>query len=398
VICRDITDRLRAEEQMLHMQKLESIGRLAGGVAHDFNNLLTVINGYSALLLRDAQEGAPSRGRLMQISKAGARAAELTQQLLAFSRKQVVQPRPINLNTEIVESEKMLRRLLSEDIELTTVLDPQLGLVVVDAGQMHQVLMNLAVNARDAMPKGGKLRIETRNVELKGIRELPEDLTPGRYVQLTVADTGIGMDEITRAQIFEPFFTTKPKGSGTGLGLAMVYGIVRQSQGAISVESEPGRGSLFEIHLPLVEDVARYIPEARPAGLSHGSETILVVEDQPDVRDFACGVLRTLGYRVLDAADGAEAIRLSETTGEPIHLLLSDVIMPGMTGREVAERLQSRDRQMRVLYMSGYTDDVVVDRGVLQAGVSYVAKPFSPDELAEKVRNALDGCKWRICP
>jgi len=292
----------------------------------------------------------------------------------------------------------MLRRLLSEDIELTTVLDPQLGLVVVDAGQMHQVLMNLAVNARDAMPKGGKLRIETRNVELKGIRELPEDLTPGRYVQLTVADTGIGMDEITRAQIFEPFFTTKPKGSGTGLGLAMVYGIVRQSQGAISVESEPGRGSLFEIHLPLVEDVARYIPEARPAGLSHGSETILVVEDQPDVRDFACGVLRTLGYRVLDAADGAEAIRLSETTGEPIHLLLSDVIMPGMTGREVAERLQSRDRQMRVLYMSGYTDDVVVDRGVLQAGVSYVAKPFSPDELAEKVRNALDGCKWRICP
>jgi two-component system, cell cycle sensor histidine kinase and response regulator CckA len=311
--------------------------------------------------------------------------------LLAFSRKQLVQPRPINLNAEIAESERILRRLLSEDIELTTVLDPELGMVVVDAGQMHQVLMNLAVNARDAMPKGGKLRIATRNVELREIRELPEDLAAGRYVELTVADTGIGMDEVTRAQIFEPFFTTKPKGSGTGLGLSMVYGIVRQSRGAITVRSELGRGTEFQIYLPLVDAPAGLLADPKPATGPHGSETILVVEDQPDVRDFACGVLRALGYRVLDAADGAEAIRVAQAATEPIHLLLSDVIMPGMTGREVAERLQLHDPRMRVLYMSGYTDDVVVDRGVLQAGVSYVAKPFSPDELADKVRQALDG-------
>jgi PAS domain S-box-containing protein len=391
VICRDITDRLRSEEQILHMQKLESIGRLAGGVAHDFNNLLTVINGYSSLLLRDADEGAASRGRLLQISKAGARAAELTQQLLAFSRKQVVQTRPLNLNHEIVESEKMLRRLLSEDIELTTVLDPALGLVVMDAGQMHQVLMNLAVNARDAMPKGGQLRIETRNVELKGTRELPDDMSPGRYVHLTVADTGIGMDEATRAQIFEPFFTTKPKGSGTGLGLSMVYGIVRQSQGWISVESGPGRGSTFQIYLPLADATASYAAEIDVAPGLSGSETILVVEDQEDVRDFACGVLRALGYQVLDAADGAQAIRVAQNATEPIHLLLSDVIMPGMTGKDVAERLQAHNPRMKVLFMSGYTDDVVVHRGVLRDGVSYVAKPFSPDELAGKVRKALDG-------
>ena len=391
VICRDISDRLRAEEQILHMQKLESIGRLAGGVAHDFNNLLTVINGYSSLMLRDAQQGEPIRSRLLQISRAGARAAELTQQLLAFSRKQLVQPRPINLNAEIAESERMLRRLLSEDIEFTTALDPELGMVVVDAGQMNQVLVNLAVNARDAMPNGGKLRVETRNVQLQGMRELPDDLPAGQYVQLTVADTGIGMDEVTRAQIFEPFFTTKPKGSGTGLGLSMVYGIVRQSQGAIRVESAPGAGTSFHIYLPLVDAPAEQRPEVVPSSAAHGSETILVVEDQADVRDFACGVLRSLGYRVLDAANGNQAIRLAQSGSERIHLLLSDVIMPGMTGRDVAERLQGLDPQIKVLYMSGYSDDVVMDRGVLQAGVAYLAKPFSPDELAEKVRRTLDG-------
>ena len=391
VICRDITDRLRAEEQMLHMQKLDSIGRLAGGVAHDFNNLLTVINGYSSLLLRDPHESATARERLLQISKAGARAAELTQQLLTFSRKQVVQPRPIDLNAEIADSEKILRRLLSEDIELTTVLDGELGLAVADAGQINQVLMNLVVNARDAMPTGGKLRIETRNVVFRDARELPEDLTPGRYIRLTVADTGVGMDEVTCAQIFEPFFTTKPKGSGTGLGLSMVYGIVRQSQGAITVESQPGTGTSFQIYLPLVDAPPGHSVEFVPATVSPGRETILVVEDQPEVRDFACGVLRTLGYRVLDAGGGAEAIRVAEAATEPIHLLLTDVIMPGMTGRDVAERLQSRDPRMKVLYMSGYSNDVVLDRGVLQAGVGYMAKPFSPDELADKVRRALDG-------
>jgi CheY-like chemotaxis protein len=360
-------------------------------VAHDFNNLLTVINGYSSLLLRDPHESSTAKERLLEISKAGARAAELTQQLLAFSRKQLVQPRPINLNAEIAESEKMLRRLLSEDIELTTVLDGDLGLAVVDAGQIHQVLMNLAVNARDAMPKGGKLRIETGNVVFTGTRELPEYLTPGRYIRLTVADTGVGMDEVTCAQIFEPFFTTKPKGSGTGLGLSMVYGIVRQSQGAITVKSEAGRGTSFQIYLPLVDAPPGRAAEFVPATVSPGRETILVVEDQPEVRDFACGVLRTLGYRVLDAGGGPEAIRVAEAATEPIHLLLTDVIMPGMTGRDVAERLQLRDQRMRVLYMSGYSNDVVLDRGVLQVGVGYMAKPFTPDELANKVRRALDG-------
>jgi CheY-like chemotaxis protein len=256
---------------------------------------------------------------------------------------------------------------------------------------MHQVLMNLVVNARDAMPTGGKLRIETRNVVFRDARELPEDLTPGRYIRLTVADTGVGMDEVTCAQIFEPFFTTKPKGSGTGLGLSMVYGIVRQSQGAITVESQPGTGTSFQIYLPLVDAPPGHSVEFVPATVSPGRETILVVEDQPEVRDFACGVLRTLGYRVLDAGGGAEAIRVAEAATEPIHLLLTDVIMPGMTGRDVAERLQSRDPRMKVLYMSGYSNDVVLDRGVLQAGVGYMAKPFSPDELADKVRRALDG-------
>jgi two-component system cell cycle sensor histidine kinase/response regulator CckA len=391
VICSDITERLRAEEHLLHMQKLESIGLLAGGVAHDFNNLLTVINGYSDLLLKGADEDTPQRSRLLQISRAGKRAAGLTQQLLAFSRKQMIEPRRHNLNEEIAESEEMLRRLVSENIEFTTALDPTLGDVVADAGQIHQVLMNLAVNARDAMPDGGRLHIETRNVQLGASREMPEAVPPGNYIQLTVSDNGIGMDEATRARVFEPFFTTKPKGSGTGLGLSTVYGIVRQSQGWITIDSEPGQGTTVTIYLPRTNAPSVESEDAAPAGGLQGSETVLVVEDQADVRDFACCVLRTLGYRVLDAADGAEAIRVAQTAQEPIHLLLSDVIMPGMTGREAAAQVQLLHPRIRVLFMSGYTDDMVGRRSVMLQGLAHVAKPFSPDELGAKVRAVLDG-------
>lgn len=389
-IVRDISERTRLTEQLQQSQKLESIGRLAGGVAHDFNNLLTIINGYCEMMLRTTEESSPDRGRLLQIAKAGARAADLIHQLLVFSRKQVIQPRPFNLNSEIADSEKMLGRLLGEDIELMTVLDPALGNVMADPGQMQQVLLNLAANARDAMPKGGKLLIETRNAEIETSRELPENLSPGRYIQLAVSDTGMGMDEPTRAVIFEPFFTTKPQGQGTGLGLSMVYGIVRQSKGWIRVYSEPGQGTTFEISLPRTDASPPTQPAVPPPCVElHGSETILVVEDQVEVRRFACNVLRTFGYRVLDAADGAEAIRVVQTVGEPIHLLLSDVVMPGMGGRELAVQFRALNPKLRVLFMSGYADDGM-RRGVLEPGIAYVSKPFLPNDLAAKVRQVLD--------
>ncbi len=389
-IMRDVSERIRLTEQLQQSQKLESIGRLAGGVAHDFNNLLTIINGYCEMMLRTAEETSPDRSRLLQIAKAGARAADLTHQLLVFSRKQVIQPRPLNLNSEIADSEKMLGRLLGEDIELMTVLDPALGNVMADPGQMQQVLLNLAANARDAMPKGGKLLIETRTAEIETLRELPENLSPGRYIQLAVSDTGLGMDEPTRAQVFEPFFTTKPQGQGTGLGLSMVYGIVRQSKGRIRVYSEPGQGTTFEISLPQTDEPPHTQPAVPPPGVElHGSETILVVEDQVEVRRFACNVLRTFGYRVLDAADGPEAIRVVHTVGEPIHLLLSDVVMPGMGGRELAVQLRALDPKLRVLFMSGYADDGM-QRGALEPGIAYVSKPFLPNDLATKVRQVLE--------
>jgi len=389
-IARDISERIRLTEQLQQSQKLESIGRLAGGVAHDFNNLLTIINGYCEMMLRTTEASNPDHGRLLQIAKAGARAADLTHQLLVFSRKQVIQPRPFNLNSEIADSEKMLGRLLGEDIELMTVLDPALGNVMADPGQMQQVLLNLAANARDAMPKGGKLLIETRNAEIETSRDLPENLSSGRYIQLAVSDTGMGMDEPTRAQVFEPFFTTKPQGQGTGLGLSMVYGIVRQSKGWIRVYSEPGQGTTFEISLPRTDALPHTQPAVPPPGVElHGSETILVVEDQVEVRRFACNVLRTFGYRVLDAADGPEAIRVVHTVGEPIHLLLSDVVMPGMGGRELAVQLRALNPKLRVLFMSGYADDGM-QRGVLEPGIAYVSKPFLPNDLAAKVRQVLE--------
>ena len=390
VICRDVTDRLKAEEKMLHMQKIESIGRLAGGVAHDFNNLLTVINGYCNLLLKTTEEGGRSHEFLVEIANAGSRATALTQQLLAFSRKQVIQPRVLDLNAEIAGSVKMLRNLLGANIKLTTSLDPEICQVLADSGQICQVLINLAVNARDAMPNGGELLIRTQNAILEAAQVRVDGAPPGRWVKLTVADNGAGMDEATRVRIFEPFFTTKQIGVGTGLGLSTVDEIVRQCRGWIAVESAPGRGATFEICLPAADRTAHAEEEAAPVGRLKGSETVLVVEDQPEVREFARCVLRGFGYRVLEAGGVDEAVRLLQSAGEPIDLLLSDVVMPGTTGEDIVQKWQSMAPGMKVLYMSGCTDGDMVRHGVLRDGLNFIAKPFSPDGLAAKVRQVLD--------
>ncbi|MBI4877675.1 MAG: PAS domain S-box protein [Acidobacteria bacterium] len=396
-VARDISERKQAEaertrleEQLRQAQKLESVGRLAGGVAHDFNNLLTVINGYGDLLLARLRADDPVRPSLEQIRKAGERAANLTQQLLAFSRKQVVRPRLLDLNAQAQEAGQMLRRLLQEDIELVLRLDPTVGSVMADPGQLHQVLINLAVNAKDAMPTGGELLVETSSVELNAgcETELPEAV-PGKYVLLTVTDTGTGMDAETREHIFEPFFTTKETGKGTGLGLATVYGIVRQNGGWIAVRSEPGKGTTFRIYLPRAE-AGPAKPDAAPPPMElHGSETILVVEDQADVRRLATRVLEAHGYTTLQAGSGAEALQLVRDHAGPIHLLLTDVVMPGMNGRELAGELTPRRPEMKVLLMSGYSESVVARRGVLDPGFTLLAKPFTSDELASAVRRVL---------
>jgi signal transduction histidine kinase/ActR/RegA family two-component response regulator len=385
-------ERERLEDQLRQAQKLESIGRLAGGVAHDFNNLLTVINGYGLLLAQELRFDATLGDYARQIASAGERAATLTQQLLAFSRKQIISPRTPDLNAVVSTSEKMLRRLLGEDVELTVTLAPRLWNVKADEGQMHQVLMNLAVNARDAMPHGGKLLIETSNVELDGAytARLPE-MAVGRYAVLAVSDTGTGMDAETRERIFEPFFTTKPTGSGTGLGLATVYGIVKQSGGWIWVDSEPQRGSCFKIYLPedrATEAVAT--PERSQADQPSGTETILVVEDQEEVRQFAVTVLKAQGYDVIEACDGQDGLLKMQSHPGPVHLLFTDIIMPGMNGKELADKIKLLQPRIQVLYCSGYTGNVIAKCGVLDAGVNYLVKPFSPATLAAAVRKALD--------
>jgi len=370
----------QSQERYMQAQKLESIGRLAGGVAHDFNNLLTVINGYSDLVFHDLPEQSPLRQQIDQVRKAGARAADLTHQLLTFGRKQVGRPVVVNLNSLVRDAEKMLGRLMGEDIQLITELDPSLGLVMVDPGHIHQVLMNLAVNARDAMPQGGALVIETANTELDR-REV---------VQLTFRDTGAGMDESTLKNIFEPFFTTKGPNKGTGLGLATVYGIVQQSQGRIDVASQPGKGTTFRIFLPRVEGEAAEVPAVSSARRTQGSETILVVEDQEEVREFLVKALTERGYRVLQASDGPKALELSRGHTAAIHVLLTDVILPGMNGRELADQFRTAHPTVRVLYTSGYTQDVIADRGVLHRDVAYISKPYTADEIAAKVREAID--------
>ena len=391
VVVLDVTQRKSLETQLRQSQKMEAVGRLAGGVAHDFNNLLTVITAYSDLTLDRLPAEDPLRRNVDEIGKSANRAAALTRQLLAFSRQQVLQPRVLDLNAVVAEMEKMLGRLIGEDVRLSTVLDPKLRHVKADPGQIEQVIMNLAVNARDAMTGGGNLTIETRNIEMDDayVRQHP-GFQPGTYVQLVVSDSGCGMDETTRARIFEPFFTTKELGKGTGLGLSTVYGIVKQSGGYIAVYSEPGHGTTFNIYLPHVNQALQAtesVSDDRPP--EAGAETILLVEDEDVVRRVSREILQGKGYTVLEANCGLEALRLSEAHEGPIHLVMSDLVMPGMSGRETVAELVRRRPDIRVLFVSGYTQEAVMQRQILDPSTVFLQKPFSAAGLAESVRETL---------
>lgn len=378
------------QAQLAQAQKLESIGRLAGGVAHDFNNLLTVINGYGDLALARLRAGDPLRPQLEQIRRAGERAAVLTQQLLGFSRKQRIQPRPVNLNTIVSEARAMLQPLVGELIRVNTVLQPELSQVVADPGQIDQILMNLAANARDAMPDGGTLTIGTQDVRLeRRFQNADEEVPPGSYAVLTVSDTGTGMSLETQRHMFEPFFTTKEQGRGTGLGLATVYGIVKQNGGWIAVDSEPRKGTTFQIYFPSITETCTTSAPSAPPAVADGSERVLVVEDQEDVRKFAVEVLKARGYTVLASENGEAALELVMSHSKPIHLLLTDVILPGINGKDLADRLKAIRPDMEVLFTSGYTRDVIAQHCILEPGIAYLAKPFTPDGLASKVRELL---------
>ena len=381
----------KSEEQLRQSQKMEAIGRLSGSVAHDFNNLLSVILSYSDLVLSDLKPIDPLRADIESIHRAGEKAADLTRQLLAFSRQQVLAPRSVDLNEVIRESEKMLRRLLNEDIEVVTHYARRLSVVKVDPGQIDQVLLNLAVNARDAMPSGGKLTIETKDVELdESYTSEHFGVARGPHVMLAVSDTGIGMDQQTQARIFEPFFTTKDLGKGTGLGLSTVFGIVKQSGGHIWVYSEPGGGTTFKVYLPVAQGADPELPVVVEPTTLQGTETVLLVEDQDDVRRVAHAILRRYGYHVIEASNAGEALLSCERHPRTIHLLLTDVVMPQLSGRELAERLVSMRPELRVLYMSGYTENVIVHHGILDSGIAYLQKPIVPDLLARRVREVLD--------
>ena len=392
-VLRDITERKRAEEQLRQAHKMEAIGQLAGGVAHDFNNLLMAIIGYSELLLARLREGDRLRKHIQEIKKAGERAAALTRQLLAFSRRQVLVPQVLDLNSVVSNMQKMLRRMIDEDIDLLTVPASDLGQVRADPGQVEQVIMNLAVNARDAMPEGGNLTLETANVALdESYTRNHIDVLPGRYVMLAVSDTGSGMDAETLSHIFEPFFTTKEEGKGTGLGLATVYGIAKQSGGHIEVSSEPGQGTTFRVYLPRIE--AAYEPAARGAPaeeMPRGTETVLLVEDDVVVCELLREMLQGSGYTVLEAGGARQALRMGERYApRPIHLLLADVVMPEMSGPQLADHLARVYPKMKVLYISGYTDAAVARHGKLSTKAPYLQKPFAPEVLARKVREVLD--------
>jgi signal transduction histidine kinase/DNA-binding response OmpR family regulator len=383
------------EEQFRQSQKMEAVGQLAGGIAHDFNNLLTVINGYSDISLRKLEKENPLHRNILEIKKAGERAAGLTRQLLAFSRKQVLQPKILNLNDVISDTNKMLGRLIGEDIEVGLFLKTDLWKVTADPGQIDQVLMNLAVNARDAMPQGGKLIIKTANVEMDPeIADKYASVQAGPHVLLTVSDTGSGMDEGTQQRIFDPFFTTKEIGKGTGLGLSTVYGIVKQSGGFISVQSKVGNGTTFNIYLPRVEeDMVEAKLSAPRSELQRGVETVLLVEDEEMVRQLLHDILEGDGYKVLVAANGQQGILMSKRHEGPIHLIITDVVMPGMSGPQLVERLTESCAGAKVLYMSGYTDKAIVYHGVLEPGLNFLQKPFTPDTVLSKVREVLDSLK-----
>jgi PAS domain S-box-containing protein len=395
IVNRDVTERKHLEEQFRQSQKMDAIGRLSGGVAHDFNNLLGVIIGYGEILQEGTSGENPLRTCVDEVLKAAHRAAALTRQLLAFSRQQVMDPRVLDLNAVIKDVEKMLKRLISEDVQLHTALDPALGRIKADQGQIEQVIMNLAVNARDALPNGGELTISTCNFHMDEdfVRRYPYPVSLGDYVRLTVVDNGVGMDAATRGRVFEPFFTTKEKGKGTGLGLSLVYGVVKQSGGYIEVISEPGAGATFHIYLPKAE--AALDPQKRPAELPdslRGTETVLLVEDESSLRKLTCRLLELCGYQVIEAQNGAEAMKMVRVHEQAIDLLLTDVVMPGMSGRALADQLTKDRPETRVVYMSGYTGQAVGERGVLAEGSYFLPKPFTREALARRIREALDGC------
>ena len=392
VIYEDVTRQGELQAQLQQAMKMEAVGRLAGGVAHDFNNLLTVIIGNVSLAFGQVQQSAPVAGLLSEVTKAAERAAGLTQQLLAFSRKQIIEPKVLNLNDLIADLNAMLVRLIREDIKIRIRPGKDIGAVKVDVGQFQQVVVNLVVNARDAMPEGGKIAIETSNVELdEGYCALHPYVKPGRFVMLSVSDTGHGMSKEVKALVFEPFFTTKAKGSGTGLGLATTYGVVKQAGGSVEVYSEVGMGTTFKIYLPRVEgEASTLVRDDQPQKLEGGSETVLLVEDEDIVRGVCVKVLGALGYKVLQASNGEEAIVLSKGHEGRIDLLMTDVVMPGMNGRELAAQLILRHQGMKVLFTSGYTEDVIVHHGVLDDAVSFLGKPYSPSALGMKIREVLD--------
>jgi signal transduction histidine kinase/CheY-like chemotaxis protein len=391
-IIKDITERKRLEEQLRQAQKMEAIGQLTGGIAHDFNNMLTIINGYSELTLQSLKADDPLRPNLEQVKEAGERAAALTRQLLAFSRKQVLEPRVLDLNAVLTNLDRMLQRLIGEDINLVTAPASKLWRVKVDPGQIEQVIMNLAVNARDAMSQGGKLTIETANVELDDAYAREHiSVQPGPYVLVAVSDTGCGMDAKTQARIFEPFFTTKEPGKGTGLGLSTVYGIVKQSGGYIWVYSEVGQGTTFKVYFPRVEAAVETVEPSREAAkTARGSETVLLVEDDAALRTLIRRILQVNGYTVLEAHHGKHAIEVCQQHEGPIHLLVTDVVMPEMSGTEAAGHLSVIRPDMKILFLSGYADEAIHRHGVLAPGAAFLPKPFTPNSLARKVREVLD--------
>ena len=399
IVNRDITERRQAEKelhenQLRQIQKMEALGRLSGGIAHDFNNLLGVIIGYAEFLEDSLSEGDPLRKSVHEIKKGGQRAASLTRQLLAFSRQQVLEPKVLDLNAVVADVEKMLRRVIGEDIELIITLDPTLGRVMADQGQIEQVIMNLAANARDAMPNGGKLTIKTANAELdETYAGRSPAVRSGCYVQLAVSDSGIGMDAETKGHIFEPFFTTKGMGRGTGLGLATVYGVVSQSNGYIWVYSEIGKGTIFKIYLPLVKgEVQAASPEVSQPQFAHEGETILLVEDEESLRVVTRALLVQHGYNVLEASSGGQGVKIAQEHHSPIHLLLTDVVMPGMNGPNLAEKVAGLHPETKILYMSGYTDHIIGKHGFLESGVLLLEKPYTRGTLTRKVRAALEQC------
>ncbi len=401
-LARDITEKVKAEqalvetqERLRQAQKMEAIGQLAGGIAHDFNNLLMIIQGHAEMMLRRNTLQDPVRKSGESILQASLRAADLTKQLLTFSRKSINKPEVLDLNPIIEEADKMLSRVIPETIQLDLKCDPELGFVRADKGQFHQVLMNLALNARDAMPMGGRLTIQSSNIEI-----LSKDAQPslgfheGRYVMLTVSDTGVGMDKETRERIFEPFFTTKGQGKGTGLGLAMVYGIVEQNGGHIAVSSKVGKGSVFQVFLPRVDDMLAPVASiSQRIQLPKGTETILLAEDEDGVRILVKEIMEEYGYTVLSARNGVEALKICQERGDEIQLLITDVVMPGMNGRQLAEKALALNPKLKVLYTSGYTDDTVLQHGVINAGMEFMQKPYSPENLAKKARRILDSTK-----